>query len=160
MYKSCITFQRTITAVPVQFYNAKNSKVWLSKQESGLLGHFLLFGSALWNSLLETSLNFIISKLQKPEPYLFIIIKYNHEYCVFQDNPLYSCEKCHAFQCDITRDDLSNTIPENSLDLVTMIFVLSAIRPDKMVSVLKNIYKVTLHNEVATLIFVHFLLWF
>uniref|UniRef100_A0A8C6ZEG4 Methyltransferase 6, tRNA N3-cytidine n=1 Tax=Nothoprocta perdicaria TaxID=30464 RepID=A0A8C6ZEG4_NOTPE len=56
-------------------------------------------------------------------------------------NSLYSPERCKVFQCDLTKDDLTENIPAGSVDVVTLIFVLSAIHPDKMHLVLKNIYK-------------------
>lgn len=46
------------------------------------------------------------------------------------------------FVCDITTDSLCQTLTENSVDLVLMIFVLSAIAPDKMATALKNIFRV------------------
>ncbi|KAG9345103.1 hypothetical protein JZ751_009644 [Albula glossodonta] len=58
------------------------------------------------------------------------------------ENPLYCPERCKAFQCDLTNDDLQDSIPVDSVDVVTLIFVLSAIHPDKMHLALKNIYKV------------------
>uniref|UniRef100_A0A803YJH6 tRNA N(3)-cytidine methyltransferase METTL6 n=1 Tax=Meleagris gallopavo TaxID=9103 RepID=A0A803YJH6_MELGA len=57
-------------------------------------------------------------------------------------NALYSTERCKVFQCDLTKDDLLENIPADSVDVVTLIFVLSAIHPDKMHLVLKNIYKI------------------
>uniref|UniRef100_A0A3B4EC15 tRNA N(3)-cytidine methyltransferase n=1 Tax=Pygocentrus nattereri TaxID=42514 RepID=A0A3B4EC15_PYGNA len=59
-----------------------------------------------------------------------------------KQNPLYCPERCQAFQCDLTKDDLRATVPEASLDVATLIFVLSAIHPDKMQQALENIYKV------------------
>lgn len=59
-----------------------------------------------------------------------------------KQNPLYSPERCCAFQCDLTKDDLRENIPENSVDVITLIFVLSAIHPDKMRQALQNINKV------------------
>ncbi|KAI1242877.1 hypothetical protein IHE44_0000432, partial [Lamprotornis superbus] len=60
----------------------------------------------------------------------------------FRKNALYSTERCKVFQCDLTKDDLLDNIPADSVDVVTLIFVLSAIHPDKMHLVLRNIYKV------------------
>ncbi|KAI4811642.1 hypothetical protein KUCAC02_014521 [Chaenocephalus aceratus] len=54
-------------------------------------------------------------------------------------NPLYCPERCHAFQCDLTKDDLRGNVPEGSVDVVTLIFVLSAVHPDKMKLALQNI---------------------
>lgn len=61
---------------------------------------------------------------------------------VFQQNPLYCPERCCAFQCDLTKDDLRENVPEATVDVVTLIFVLSAIHPDKMKLVLQNISRV------------------
>uniref|UniRef100_A0A4X1UUE6 Methyltransferase-like protein 6 n=1 Tax=Sus scrofa TaxID=9823 RepID=A0A4X1UUE6_PIG len=59
-----------------------------------------------------------------------------------EQNPLYDAERCKAFQCDLTKDDLLEHVPPESVDVVTLIFVLSAVHPDKMRLVLQNIYKV------------------
>ncbi|XP_016079876.1 PREDICTED: methyltransferase-like protein 6 isoform X2 [Miniopterus natalensis] len=57
-------------------------------------------------------------------------------------NPLYDSERCKVFQCDLTKDDLLEHVPPESVDVVMLIFVLSAVHPDKMHLVLQNIYKV------------------
>lgn len=54
----------------------------------------------------------------------------------------YNPERIKAFQCDLTEDDLSREIPADSVDLVTMVFVLSAIHPDKMSLAIKNVFSV------------------
>lgn len=59
-----------------------------------------------------------------------------------EQNPLYDTERCKVFQCDLTKDDLLEHVPPESVDAVTLIFVLSAVHPDKMHLVLQNIYKV------------------
>ncbi|XP_052589606.1 tRNA N(3)-methylcytidine methyltransferase METTL6 isoform X2 [Peromyscus californicus insignis] len=59
-----------------------------------------------------------------------------------KQNPLYNTERCKVFQCDLTRDDLLDHIPPESVDAVTLIFVLSAVHPEKMHLVLLNVYKV------------------
>lgn len=59
-----------------------------------------------------------------------------------KQNSLYSSERCLAFQCDLTKDNLQDTIHPESLDMATLIFVLSAIHPDKMQQALENLYKV------------------
>ncbi|OMO86528.1 Methyltransferase type 12 [Corchorus olitorius] len=51
-----------------------------------------------------------------------------------------------AFVCDLTTDDLSKQISPASVDVVTMIFVLSAVSPEKMPSVLQNIKNVLKPN--------------
>uniref|UniRef100_UPI0031B8B38C tRNA N(3)-methylcytidine methyltransferase METTL6 n=1 Tax=Homo sapiens TaxID=9606 RepID=UPI0031B8B38C len=59
-----------------------------------------------------------------------------------KQNPLYDTERCKVFQCDLTKDDLLDHVPPESVDVVMLIFVLSAVHPDKMHLVLQNIYKV------------------
>lgn len=48
----------------------------------------------------------------------------------------------NAFQCDLTMDTLESHIPQYSVDIATLVFVLSAIHPDKMLAVLQNIIQV------------------
>ncbi|XP_053570251.1 tRNA N(3)-methylcytidine methyltransferase METTL6 [Bombina bombina] len=59
-----------------------------------------------------------------------------------KQNPSYNKETCKAFQCDLTNNDLTDNIPAESVDTATLIFVLSAIHPDKMHLAVQNIYKV------------------
>lgn len=59
-----------------------------------------------------------------------------------KQNPLYNTERCKVFQCDLTKDDLLDHVPQESIDVVMLIFVLSAVHPDKMRLILQNIYKV------------------
>ncbi|XP_024973342.1 uncharacterized protein LOC112511803 isoform X3 [Cynara cardunculus var. scolymus] len=54
--------------------------------------------------------------------------------------------KINAFACDLTSDDLIKHIPPSSVDIVTMIFVLSAVSPEKMPLVLQNIRKIMKPN--------------
>ena len=56
---------------------------------------------------------------------------------------MYSEERCKAFQCDLTKSDLIENVPSQSVDFCSLIFVLSAILPDNMVLALKNIHKVS-----------------
>lgn len=58
-----------------------------------------------------------------------------------KQNPLYD-EKCmHAFQCDITTLDIFEHIKAGSLDIITMVFVLSAIHPDRFKMVFQQLFK-------------------
>eukprot|EP00092_Neocalanus_flemingeri_P018614 GFUD01020158.1.p1 GENE.GFUD01020158.1~~GFUD01020158.1.p1 ORF type:complete len:367 (+),score=130.91 GFUD01020158.1:35-1135(+) len=57
-----------------------------------------------------------------------------------RDHPQYGSRRCHAWVCDVTQE-WSPPFPHNSLDVVTLIFVLSAISPAKMQAVVKNIVR-------------------
>ncbi|CAI9114371.1 OLC1v1015086C2 [Oldenlandia corymbosa var. corymbosa] len=48
-------------------------------------------------------------------------------------------ERIDVFVCDIAKDDLCNWIRPSSVDVVTMIFMLSAVSPNKMPQVLQNL---------------------
>ncbi|KAL6039888.1 hypothetical protein STEG23_029264 [Scotinomys teguina] len=47
-------------------------------------------------------------------------------------NPEYDPSRCFAFVHDLCDEDQSYPVPENSLDVIVLIFVLSAIVPDRM----------------------------
>lgn len=49
----------------------------------------------------------------------------------FQEHPDYNTDRCHAFVCDITDKEFVFPFPDESLDIIILIFVLSAIHPDK-----------------------------
>ncbi|XP_065896744.1 tRNA N(3)-methylcytidine methyltransferase METTL2-like isoform X3 [Dysidea avara] len=57
---------------------------------------------------------------------------------IVKDNKMYDPSKCHVFLCDIT-DTPMPLPPPNSVDIVILIFVLSAISPHKMVSAVANL---------------------
>lgn len=57
-----------------------------------------------------------------------------------KSNELYDTSKMKAFTCDITTLDVFNEVPAGSLDIITMIFVLSAIHPDKFKQVAETIF--------------------
>lgn len=61
-------------------------------------------------------------------------------------NPNYNENNIHAFCCDITTANIFENVKEQSVDIVTLIFVLSAIHPDKFHIVLKNVFKVLKHG--------------
>ncbi|KAK3913608.1 tRNA N(3)-methylcytidine methyltransferase METTL6 [Frankliniella fusca] len=59
-----------------------------------------------------------------------------------KSNEKYDESKMKAFQCDITSEEIFSVITTNSVDIVTLIFVLSAIHPDNFSVTLKNIFKI------------------
>lgn len=54
---------------------------------------------------------------------------------------LYDEQYMRAFPCDVTTDEVFGTLQEGSLDIATLIFVLSAIHPDKFATVVGNIFR-------------------
>jgi methyltransferase-like protein 6 len=65
-----------------------------------------------------------------------------------RQNELYDECNMKAFQCDITTDQIFEHIEKESLDIITMIFVLSAIHPEKFSIVVKNLYRILKPNGV------------
>lgn len=58
-----------------------------------------------------------------------------------RSNELYDPAKMKAFTCDITKEDVFKEIPPQSLDIITMIFVLSAIHPENFSQVAEQLFK-------------------
>jgi methyltransferase-like protein 6 len=59
-----------------------------------------------------------------------------------KDNPLYDESKVKAFECDITTDRLLEELGDSSIDIISMVFVLSAIHPEKHQTVFDNLARV------------------
>ncbi|CAM0870688.1 unnamed protein product [Alopecurus aequalis] len=55
-------------------------------------------------------------------------------------------DRVNAFACDITSEQLTESVEPSSVDIVTMIFMLSAVAPDKMPLVLDNIKNILKHG--------------
>ncbi|TMW59478.1 hypothetical protein Poli38472_004547 [Pythium oligandrum] len=63
-----------------------------------------------------------------------------HAIDILHQNPQYNPQRCHAFVCDITQDDLG--LPAESVDVVLMVFVLSAVPPTAFSEVLRKVSRV------------------
>ena len=63
---------------------------------------------------------------------------------LFQGHPQYDSDRINCFPCDITCPDppLTDHIPSGCVDLITLIYVLSAITPEKMELAIHNIKQV------------------
>lgn len=54
---------------------------------------------------------------------------------IVKETKEYDTRRCHAFVCDVTLDEWAEApFPENSLDIIICIFVLSALDPEKLQS--------------------------
>ncbi|XP_050440997.1 tRNA N(3)-methylcytidine methyltransferase METTL2A [Adelges cooleyi] len=73
-----------------------------------------------------------------------------HVYCcdfssnaisILKTNPEYNENQCTAFVCDITADEWNPPFALESLDIILLVFVLSAIQPDKLKQTVKKFYE-------------------
>lgn len=72
---------------------------------------------------LACDLNLLIKLLRHESYYLMNLL--------VQEHADYDTERCHAFVCDVTERTFVFPFPDESLDIIILIFVLSAIHPDK-----------------------------
>lgn len=87
--------------------------------------------------------NFIFPLIESRTRYFILACDFSPRAVEFvQQNPKFDVDRGKAFVCDLTTDELLTKVHKNSVDVVTMIFMLSAIHPEKMSKVIKNVYDV------------------
>ncbi|KAK7077428.1 Methyltransferase-like protein 2-A [Halocaridina rubra] len=60
---------------------------------------------------------------------------------IVRGSPDYDENRCFAFVCDLSASEWKTPFPEGSLDVIVCIFVLSAIHPDKLGSIIEKMVK-------------------
>ncbi|KAF9084473.1 hypothetical protein BGX29_010151 [Mortierella sp. GBA35] len=84
--------------------------------------------------------NFIFPVLERNERLFMYACDFApHAIELVKQHEDYKQGRCSAFVCDLTKDLLTETIPAGSLDIVSSIFVLSAIPAEKLEAAVRNI---------------------
>ncbi|KAF5745532.1 hypothetical protein HS088_TW07G01123 [Tripterygium wilfordii] len=65
-----------------------------------------------------------------------------HAIDLVKSHPDFKEDSLNAFVCDVIHDDLSEKIDSSSIDIVTLIFTMSAVSPKEMPLILRNIKRV------------------
>ncbi|XP_066140372.1 tRNA N(3)-methylcytidine methyltransferase Mettl2 isoform X2 [Euwallacea fornicatus] len=60
---------------------------------------------------------------------------------ILKDSEIYDSKRCCVFILDVSKEEWSVPFEENSIDVVVIIFVMSAIHPDRYKSIVHNVYK-------------------
>ncbi|XP_063866627.1 tRNA N(3)-methylcytidine methyltransferase METTL6-like [Scylla paramamosain] len=113
---------------------------WTTREFQELVG-----GGEVSRVLLEVGCgvgNFIYPLLED-DPNLFVYAcDFSSRAVQFvRENPKYDPARVQAFECDIVKEELSSKLDGNEVDIISMIFVLSAIHPDKFKDVIANLYQ-------------------
>ncbi|GJJ77258.1 methyltransferase-like protein 6 [Entomortierella parvispora] len=87
--------------------------------------------------------NFIFPVLERnPHLFMYACDFAPHAIELVKKHDDYAQGRCEAFVCDLTKDPLTDTIAAGSLDVVSSIFVLSAIPAEKLEAAVRNIKEV------------------
>ncbi|KAJ3812727.1 methyltransferase [Lentinula aff. lateritia] len=99
------------------------------------------FGCGAGNSIFP-----VLSANQNPQLELYAYDYSNHAIKLVQHNPLYASPPCgsiHSAVWDLSSDDsLPPGLAPASVDIVILVFVLSALHPDEWASAIRNVQKV------------------
>ncbi|CAG8536984.1 7642_t:CDS:2 [Acaulospora morrowiae] len=83
----------------------------------------------------------LLAENKNPELFIYACDFASNAVDVVMNNQDYDPSKCKAFVWDLTSDRIPECIEQGSLDIVVLIFVMSAIRPQDWNQVIENVYK-------------------
>lgn len=97
-------------------------------QPSGVKRFIFELGCGVGNTIIP-----ILQYSQDPNLFIYGCDFSRKAISIMKDNPLYNAERCNVFVLDGTLEQWDVPFKENTLDIVVLIFVLSAIDPKKWV---------------------------
>ena len=116
---------------------------WTTREFQEIIDNDVVSDSSKERVLLEVGCgvgNLAFPLLEEGIPLKFYCCDFSPRAVQFvKDNPQYDEAKIQAFQCDITTEKLVTEMGSNSVDIVTCIFVMSAIHPNKHQTVFQNL---------------------
>lgn len=126
------------TSAPVRVYpDGENNTSQIAEQTKSDTKRFIFeIGCGVGNTIFP-----ILQYSRDPNLFIYGCDFSSKAIDIMQQSELYETSRCNVFVLDATLEKWNVPFEENSIDIIVLIFVLSAIDPTKMITVINNMYK-------------------